>query len=494
MKPPSFRLKIALLAGLISGLLLVGTSAVLWRVAYRLSLEQVDREIRNLGQANLERVLGGDHWERLEAALRFVSARREGADFILWVRNNHNVAYRSPGWPSGLDPAALEVSPHYASPGGPRPGDPLPPPPRRGEEISPRNPALPLKQARFQTVHAGGRDWRIGVMGNPYVVLVLGADLAETTARMAELRHTFLVMLPLAFALVRGGSWFLARRALRPVQALTEAAERVTAQGLDRRLPVSTRDREFNRLITVFNDMLDRLERSFRQANRFSADASHELKTPLARLQLELEEALEQAPDGSEQQALCGSLLEEVTHLKAIVQKLLLLALADAGQLQLRSEPVNLTRLLENVVEDARAQAANLTIAATLEPDLHVPGEPDLLEPALQNLVTNAIKYNEPGGQVRIVLAREAERAVVRVSNTGPRIPPEDRERVFERFYRADPSRSRRVDGVGLGLSLAREILRAHGGNLVLDPASGPLTTFVATLPTQPSAAGESPR
>lgn len=483
MKPSSFRLKIALLAGLISGLLLVGTGALLWRVAYRLSLEQVDREIRNLGQANLERVLGGDHWERLEAALRFVSARREGADFILWVKNNHTIAYRSPGWPEELDPARFEVSRQYAGPGGPRPGEPLPPPPRRGEEISPRNPALPLKQARFETVRGGGRDWRIGVMGNPYVMLVLGMDLGATTARMAELRHTFLALLPLAFALVGGGAWFLARRALRPVQALTEAAERVTAQGLDQRLPISTGDREFNRLITVYNAMLDRLERSFRQATRFSADASHELKTPLARLQLELEAALDRAPDGSEQQALCGSLLEEVTHLKAIVQKLLLLSLADAGQLPLHREPVNLSRLLENVVEDARAQAPSLTIATSLEPELHVPAEPDLLEPALQNLTINAIKYNQPEGTVRIELAREHERAVVRVSNTGPGIPPEDRERVFERFYRADPSRSRRVDGVGLGLSLAREILRAHGGDLVLDPAAGPLTTFVATLP-----------
>ena len=131
-------------------------------------------------------------------------------------------------------------------------------------------------------------------------------------------------------------AWFVAQRALRPIAALTRTAERVTARGLDQRIPAMPRDQEFNRLIIVFNEMLDRLEKSFQQATRFSADASHELKTPLARLQVELEQALESAPASSPQQEVYSSMLDEISRLKAMVQKLLLLSLADAGQLKVQ--------------------------------------------------------------------------------------------------------------------------------------------------------------
>ena len=179
---------------------------------------------------------------------------------------------------------------------------------------------------------------------------------------------------------------------------------------------------------------------------------------------------------------LVSGLRCQVSRLKAIVQKLLLLSLADAGQLKLKYEPVNLTRMLGNVIEDCQAQAPTLSVEQSLAPDVQVNADPDLLEQALQNLASNAIKYNQEGGRIRFELARETGRVLVRVANTGPGIPPADRDRIFERFYRADPSRSGRVDGVGLGLSLSREILRAHGGDLVLDPAGGPWTVFVAWL------------
>jgi signal transduction histidine kinase len=276
----------------------------------------------------------------------------------------------------------------------------------------------------------------------------------------------------------------VAWRALRPVTALTQTAERVTARGLDQRIPTMTRDQEFNRLITVFNEMMDRLEESFQQATRFSADASHELKTPLTRLQVELEQALESAPSGSPQQEVYSSLLDEIHRLKAIIQKLLLLSLADAGRLQINCQPVNLTRMLENVIEDCRTLAPNLTVEHDLAPDIMVSADPDLLEQALQNVTSNAIKYNCEGGRIRVELTKTDNRVLVRVTNTGPGIPAADRDLIFQRFYRADKSRSQRVEGVGLGLSLSREILRGHAGDLVLDPTAEPLTTFVAWLPS----------
>ncbi|MEI7808791.1 MAG: ATP-binding protein [Verrucomicrobiota bacterium] len=483
MKLNSFRLKIALLSGLIPGLLLAGAWLVLWRAAYQFNLDQLDREIRNVGSANLDRVQGGDHWVRLDDALKFVAGNRRSAAFVLWVKNYDKVIYQSPDWPTSLSPETFAISEKYEGPNAPKPGMPPLLPPRRGEQISPNNPALPLRSPSFSTKTADSKSWRIAALGNPYTTLVLAANLADFEARMAGLRHTFLAALAAALALVAGGAWLIARRALRPVTALTQTAERVTVRGLDQRIPALAGDAEFNRLVTVFNEMLDRLEKSFTQATRFSADASHELKTPLARLQLELEQALESAPSGSPQQEVFSSLLDEVSRLKAIVQKLLLLSLADAGQLQLHREPVNLTRVLENVVEDCRLQAPELTVEQSLAPDIKVQADPELLEQALQNLATNAVKYNCEGGLIRFELTRDDGNVLVRVANTGAGIPAADHERIFERFYRADKSRSNRVEGTGLGLSLAREILRAHGGELAVEPASNGFTRFVGLLP-----------
>ena len=139
--------------------------------------------------------------------------------------------------------------------------------------------------------------------------------------------------------------------------------------------------------------------------------------------------------------------------------------------------------MLANVAEDCEAQAPELKVERQIAADIRANADPDLLEQALQNLATNAVKYNRPDGSVRFDLFREGEHVFVHVSNTGSQIPPADWERIFERFYRADPSRSGRVDGAGLGLSLAREIIRAHGGDLTLAVSEHDLTRFVVMLP-----------
>lgn len=498
MNPSSFRLKIALWSGGLTGLLLIASGIALWQVSYRFNLNLLDREIRNLGQANLDRVMGGDHWQRLDEALKFIGGEQASMRYALSVKNYDRVVYRSPTWPKSVAPDALAASDRYDVPGGALTPGPLPAPPRRAEQISPRNPALPRRVARFETVRADGTSWRLGVMGNPYVTLVVAADIDEFNSRMRELRNLFAGALPIVLLLAAGGAWLVAGRALRPVTALTATAERVTAPGLDRRIPAMPHDREFNRLITVFNAMLDRLEKSFRQATRFSADASHELKTPLTRLQMELEQALQASATDSAQQPVYGSLLEEVHRLKAIVHKLLLLSQADAGRLQLQLAPVDLSSILRDIVEDCEAQAVAIAVKAQIAPDVTVNGDRDLLEQALQNLASNAMKYTPRDGSVRIELMRRGGGATVTVENTGPQIPPSERERLFERFYRGDPSRSGRTGGAGLGLSLARELIRAHGGDLVFDASEPALNRFVVRLPiagkiAEPTAASSAP-
>jgi signal transduction histidine kinase len=270
---------------------------------------------------------------------------------------------------------------------------------------------------------------------------------------------------------------------LRPIDTLTQTAESITAQGLDRRISGEGVDTEFNRLILVFNGMMDRLEESFKQAVRFSADAAHELKTPLTILQGELAEAVQAAEPGSDHQQRMTRLLEEVQRLKSITRKLLLLSLADSGQLKPHTEPVNLSELVQDAVEDIQIIALDIRIELDVQPDVMVQGDPDLLRQVVQNLAGNSVKYNEKGGKVAVQLKSNEHEVLLAFGNSGPGIPPEDRDHVFERFYRADKARNRRVDGLGLGLSLAREIVRAHHGQLTLHSSQPGWTTFAVTIP-----------
>ncbi|MBM3501412.1 MAG: two-component sensor histidine kinase, partial [Armatimonadetes bacterium] len=210
---------------------------------------------------------------------------------------------------------------------------------------------------------------------------------------------------------------------------------------------------------------------------------AHELRTPLTVLQGRIEQALQDAPPSSDEQGAYNELLEEVQRLKEIVRKLLLLSQADAGKLPLSLEPFDLAAAIEAVCEDAGVMAPQLEITRELETGLPVRADVDLMSQVLHNLTLNAIKHNRDEGRIEYRLRRAGSTARLTIANTGEAVPPEHRDRIFERFYRADPSRSRRVDGVGLGLSLAREIVRAHGGELTLADSGEDLTVFCLTLP-----------
>jgi signal transduction histidine kinase len=229
--------------------------------------------------------------------------------------------------------------------------------------------------------------------------------------------------------------------------------------------------------------MLERLERSFKQATRFSGDAAHELKTPLAILQGELERTLQQAEPGSQVQQSLSNLLDEVHRLSTIVRKLLLLSLADAGLMNLHRVEVDLSGLLNEMLEDIELLAPHLEIQSEIGDSLRVQGDRDLLIQVLQNLISNAIKYNLPNGWIRIDASRQNTIVSITISNCSQEIPISDRRRIFDRFHRGDPARTRQVEGIGLGLSLAREIARAHGGDLTLDPTLSGQTGFILTLP-----------
>ena len=329
---------------------------------------------------------------------------------------------------------------------------------------------------------SGGEIWRVAVFRDPEATFAIAVELTGLHARLATARIGFLAAFPLALALIALGSWYLATRAMRPVDRLRDAIADVTSQGLDKRVPDASESIEFQQLGAQFNRMMERLERSFTQAARFSADAAHELKTPLAVLQGEIEQALQTA--APEAQVVLGRLLDEVQRLKSITQKLLLLSRADAGQLSIHLEPLDLSAMVRELAEDVEVVAPSLRVSSQIADGVVVMGDRDLLRQVLQNLADNAVKYNHDGGNIGFKLNAKNGAARLQVANTGD-IPEDKKDKIFERFVRVDDARSRRVDGAGLGLSLAREIARAHGGDLTLQKYDNGIVTFALELQAQ---------
>ncbi len=493
----------ALLSVLVSGAVLLAFGTTAGYLIYRERLEALDREIRSLVYRHPGWMGARADFERLSTMLELVYGEDRREQIILMVADTAGVIrHRSPHWPEDLNPESLDLhlsdSPKVDTP----PGDPSgrrAPAPRRGprwagELDAPRGfpagigrgrgPGAPpiaySKSPRFLTVDLAAGSWRLGVFGHEEDRLVVGLDCAGFQAELDRMRHAFLLALPVALLAVGGGGAWLARRALRPLSSIAQVAERVTARGLDQRIPPSDNDPEIRRLIRVLNDMMDRLEKSFHQATRFSADASHELKTPLAVMQGEIESALQTAEVGSRQQEVLAALLEETRRLAGILRSLLLLAQADAGRLPLAPARVDLSAELVSLREDIETLAAGLGLRVdfTVPPAVWIEADPILLRQALLNLLVNAVHYAEPGGRVAVSLTVRAEKTDVEIANSGPGIAPEDQPRLFDRFFRAEAARARHTGGSGLGLSLAREIARAHQGDLVLAESRPGLTRF----------------
>lgn len=486
MKRPGLRLQIALLSALLTSVLLGACAYVFLRVHEQITLNRIDRELRSIGAANLDRGFAMDHWQRLERNLNFM-AEQQQSRYIMQVSGpQFHDFHRSENWPKSITEDSLpKLAAEATEP--PEPLDAItamqrgPRPPRPGEAPRRNPPPLPRKPTLFLSREADGHTYRIALMGTEHTTFVLGYDLAEIESGMNELKHAFFIGLPVILIGIAGGAWLLAGRALRPVSQLTQTVENVHAHGLDQRLDSKGHAGEFQRLIEVFNAMLARLEQSFHQSNRFTADAAHELRTPLTILQGEMELALQEAPNDSAEQRRLVPLLDEVEHLKAIVEKLLLLSQADAGKLPLDLQRIDLSAMMHEVIADAEILANGLRIEHDIAPGIIVQADPILLHRVLQNLAANALRYNLPGGHVRFVLSRENDHIHLTVANTGPGIPEADRDKIFQRFHRADPARNR-TQGTGLGLAIASEIATAHGGTLELLKSDEEETMFVLKL------------
>jgi heavy metal sensor kinase len=311
---------------------------------------------------------------------------------------------------------------------------------------------------------------------------------AESTATIDRSVHRLLVLLllacPAAIAATALGGWWLARRSLRPIGRLTGDAGRIGIERLSERLPVpATRD-EVARLAATLNTMLERIEAGVDEQRRLVADASHELRTPLAAMRAELGVSLHADDLDPQAREVLVSTLEEVDRLSRTVDGLLTLARADQGALYLRVGEVDLADVARDTAErfGALASARGVTVACELDP-APGSGDPAWLAQAVGNLLDNAVEFSPAGGTVLLATCCAGDEALVRVLDAGPGIPEEAREQIFDRFRRLDASRTRATGGSGIGLSIVREVARAHGGRVWAEPGPGGGSRFTLAVP-----------
>jgi signal transduction histidine kinase len=347
--------------------------------------------------------------------------------------------------------------------------------------------ALPATDLIRDTIRMRGKQYRMGTFRRHGLELRIAADMVAIEEDATERAITIASALPVMVVLTAFGGWWIARKALRPVHAIATAAEEITAARLDRRLPVPAVEDEIGRLTKVLNAMIDRLDVSFRQAVRFSADASHELKTPLTVLRTSIEDLLESPTLSEADRSAVADLLEQTLRLSSVTDSLLLLSRADAWQLQLDLESTNVCEIIRACVDDARilAEPREIQIEENLPSALYAKVDSGRLTQILLNLLENAIKYNLDHGLVKIAAGAEMAKKIlwITIGNTGQEIRPEIAPQLFERFFRDDPQAG--IPGHGLGLSIARELARAHGGEVTLAQSRDGWTEFRISLPLQ---------
>src|SRR4030088_3459187 len=354
-------------------------------------------------------------------------------------------------------------------------------------------PVVRLGQRRrpsYEDLWLGGRPFRfaaqdIDVKGSVYIVQT-GLVTNDVLKTLFRFRLYLLMFAPLLLLVAAGGGYWLSRRALSPVDALVRTARSITGTTLSCRLEKLNTGDELQRLSDTLNEMLDRIELAFRRVTQFTADASHELRTPISLVRTEAELALRRSRGESEYKEALQHILLEAERTTSLIEELLALARADAGRETLNLHPVDVRETLREVAEGWRraAHISRLQLGETTGPrESLVLADEAALRRAIDILLDNAFKYTPSPGTVHLSLEQQDEKVVITVRDSGLGIAAEEQSKVFERFYRVDKARSRDMGGAGLGLSIAQWIVQQHGGTINLESSLGKGSIFRVELP-----------
>ncbi len=469
----SFRLRLFVATAAIVAVVLLVVMATGWSRVMDFETERLDARLCSEAKRLAMEHFPADELPRLEVdmvkKLRLGSAKQL---MLYFESQSSGHRYRSVHWD---DTVALDRL-HWVSVADlenlTQPGDP------RGESNHPPN--AECERASFWSNDAHWHVVRSLIAG------ATGVVAANITAPIAEIRSALLnalgVEIPVSLVLIALGAWVLSALTMKPVNRLRQSMKGVTPMALDQRLSADGEDHEFAELIHTYNTMLERLEGSFLQASRFSADAAHELKTPLTILRGRIEQIIRKTEDPDARSAL-SDLQDEVDRLSAITRKLLLLSHADAGRLDVNLASVDLTEMLNAVVSDIPMMAEDRRLTFSIAYGLTMTGDDVLLKQLFNNLVSNAVRYSQAGGLIDVCAKRGVLGTEIIFCNSCQPIAEEERRHLFDRFYRGDRAHTRSVDGHGLGLSLAREIAKVHGGHLSLMPSRDTEVRMKLVLP-----------
>jgi heavy metal sensor kinase len=347
------------------------------------------------------------------------------------------------------------------------------------------------KRGRVETVTQKGKPIRVLSAAIPPGVVQIGIPTDEFGEMLEAFTWTALLASPLLLILASAGGYWMSRRALDPVERITRTAGEIEAQHLSKRLPLRGTGDELDHLSTTLNAMFARLEDSFRRITQFTADASHELRTPVAIIRTTAEVIRRKPRSAKEYEEALDRILAESERTTELIEDLMLLARADAKVEDMTAEPVALAELALAACADARVLAEDRGVSLTDGgmSQCTVSGDYRALRRLVLILLDNAIKYSKPGGEVRLHLDLRQQgtrsMAVLEVRDNGIGIPAEDLPHIFERFYRASKDRSRKIGGVGLGLSIAQSIAHRHGGEIQVESTPGVRTTARLLLPAR---------
>ncbi len=355
-------------------------------------------------------------------------------------------------------------------------------PPRRGEGLREESPTT-LTLANGTRVRVTSSAYTVE---DQSVILRVAYNEGRLWRELGEFGEVLLLGFPIAVLLAGFGGYGLARKALAPIDAMATQSQRISAERLCERLPIQNPEDELGKLGITFNDLLARIQAAFDQLRRFTADASHELRTPLTAMRSVGEVALQEQKNPAEYRDVIGSMLEEVDRLTRLVESLLALSRADAGQIRLQRADISLLALAREAGSMVEVLADEKGQQLGIEGDQSIIVSADrlILRHAIVNLLDNAIKYSPARSQITVRAGQGADnQATVEIADQGPGIPREHQPHIFARFYRVDEARTREWGGAGLGLSIARWAVEAHGGQLTLESEEGQGATFRISLP-----------
>jgi heavy metal sensor kinase len=338
----------------------------------------------------------------------------------------------------------------------------------------------------FETITIPQRKERVRILYavlGPTIILQVGQAMESYSRFLDAFKGIFITTMTFLIVVAAGIGWFMARRAVSGVEAVTRTAQKISGGTLEERVPVKTKGDEIDQLAVTFNQMLDRIQALLTEIKEMSDNMAHDLRSPITRIRGTAEVTLTTGKSLSEYEAMAASTIEECDRLLDMINTMLMISKAEAGVDHLTREEIDLAGVVQEACRlfEPTAEDKGIALSCHFPDESHFLGDMQMIQRMLSNLLDNAIKYTPPGGSVSVSVVENDGRVVVSVKDTGIGISPKDLPHIFERFYRCDESRSQ--TGIGLGLSLARAIARGHGGDITTTSNPNQGSTFTITLP-----------